>query len=114
MRSKMLELSLGLVKVPSSLRVSSQTLESSISLFGPRTLTLKRGIGPMVAALLLPTPGVQCHESSGALDKKRFRAAAILAAGMSVVSIFLALLIPRHPAPGHETILSRMQAAPAE
>ncbi|MEM8657909.1 MAG: MFS transporter [Pseudomonadota bacterium] len=37
-----------------------------------------------------------------------------LAAGMSVVSIFLALLIPRHPAPGHETILSRMQAAPAE
>ena len=83
MRSKMLELSLGLVKVPSSLRVSSQTLESSISLFGPRTLTLKRGIGPMVAALLLPTPGVQCHESSGALDKKRFRAAAILAAGMS-------------------------------
>ena len=31
----------------------------------------------------------------------------VLAAGMALTSLMLALLIPRHPAPGHETILSR-------
>ncbi len=35
-----------------------------------------------------------------------------LAAGMAATSLALALLIPRHPEPGHETILSR-RAAPA-
>jgi hypothetical protein len=38
----------------------------------------------------------------------------ILAAGMAMVSLMLALLIPRHPAPGHETILSPPLPAPAE
>ncbi|MEM0935702.1 MAG: MFS transporter [Pseudomonadota bacterium] len=38
-----------------------------------------------------------------------------LAAGMAATSLCLALLIPRHPAPGHETILTRLRfAAPAE
>jgi hypothetical protein len=31
----------------------------------------------------------------------------VLAAGMALISLVLALLIPRHPEPGHETILSR-------
>ena len=30
-----------------------------------------------------------------------------LAAGMALVSLMLAMLIPRHPEPGHETILTR-------
>jgi len=38
----------------------------------------------------------------------------VLAAGMAGISLVLALLIPRHPAPGHETILTRLVAAPAE
>ncbi|MEL6701220.1 MAG: MFS transporter, partial [Pseudomonadota bacterium] len=37
-----------------------------------------------------------------------------LAAGMAAVSLILALMIPRHPAPGNETIFSRGVAAPAE
>ena len=36
------------------------------------------------------------------------------AAGMAAVSLMLALLIPRHPEPGHETVLSRPLPAPAE
>ncbi|MRU16057.1 MFS transporter [Roseovarius sp. A21] len=38
----------------------------------------------------------------------------MLAAGMAMVSLMLALLVPRHPAPGHETILSPSVPAPAE
>ena len=38
----------------------------------------------------------------------------ILAAAMAATSFALALLIPRHPAPGHETTLTRPVAAPAE
>lgn len=38
----------------------------------------------------------------------------LLAAGMAAVSLCLSLLIPRHPEPGHETVLSRRLAAPAE
>ena len=38
----------------------------------------------------------------------------LLAAGLAAVSLGLALLVPRHPAPGHETILSAPLAAPAE
>ncbi len=38
----------------------------------------------------------------------------LLAAGMATVSLMLALLIPRHPEPGHETILSPPAPAPAE
>ncbi len=38
----------------------------------------------------------------------------MLAAGMATCSFLLALLIPRHPEPGHETILSRFAPAPAE
>ncbi len=38
----------------------------------------------------------------------------LLAAGMASVSFLLALLIPRHPEPGHETILSPLAPAPAE
>ena len=37
-----------------------------------------------------------------------------LAAGMAGMSLLLALLIPRHPEPGRETIFSRGLAAPAE
>jgi len=36
------------------------------------------------------------------------------AAGMASVSLMVALLIPRHPEPGHETVLSRPLPAPAE
>ena len=36
-----------------------------------------------------------------------------VAAGIAMGSLFLALLIPRHPSPGHETIFSRPSAAPA-
>ena len=37
-----------------------------------------------------------------------------LAAGMAGVSLILALMIPRHPEPGRETIFSRGLPAPAE
>ncbi|SHI05062.1 MFS transporter [Marivita hallyeonensis] len=37
-----------------------------------------------------------------------------LAAGMAMVSLMLALMIPRHPEPGNETVFSRYVAAPAE
>lgn len=37
-----------------------------------------------------------------------------LAAGMACVSLILALLIPRHPEKGNETLLARIAAAPAE
>ena len=37
-----------------------------------------------------------------------------LAAVMAAVSFVLALLIPRHPEPGHETVFSPLLAAPAE
>ncbi|MFK7753489.1 MAG: MFS transporter [Sedimentitalea sp.] len=38
----------------------------------------------------------------------------LLAAGMALVSLSLAMLIPRHPEPGHETIFARALPAPAE
>ena len=38
----------------------------------------------------------------------------VLAAGMAGASVLLALLIPRHPEPGHETVFSRVVPAPAE
>ncbi|WP_111735415.1 MFS transporter [Roseovarius amoyensis] len=38
----------------------------------------------------------------------------LLAAGMAGTSLSLAMLIPRHPEPGHETILTRTAPAPAE
>jgi len=37
-----------------------------------------------------------------------------LAAAMAMTSLVLALMIPRHPEPGHETIFSRFAPAPAE
>ncbi|MEO0944936.1 MAG: MFS transporter, partial [Pseudomonadota bacterium] len=37
-----------------------------------------------------------------------------LAAGMASVSLILALMIPRHPEPGRETIFSKGLLAPAE
>jgi len=37
-----------------------------------------------------------------------------LAAGLAFFSLFLALLIPRHPVPGHETLFSRPLRAAAE
>ena len=37
-----------------------------------------------------------------------------LAAGMAATSLVLSLLIPRHPVPGYETILSGPAPAPAE
>lgn len=38
----------------------------------------------------------------------------LLAAAMAGVSLSLALLIPRHPEPGHETVLNTQATAPAE
>ncbi|MFU8863184.1 MAG: MFS transporter [Rhodobacterales bacterium] len=38
----------------------------------------------------------------------------VLAAGMAGISFCLALLIPRHPEPGNETIFARLAPAPAE
>ncbi|WP_371226176.1 MFS transporter [Roseovarius sp. 2305UL8-3] len=38
----------------------------------------------------------------------------LLAAGMAVISLILALMIPRHPERGNETIFSRFAPAPAE
>ena len=38
----------------------------------------------------------------------------VLAALMAALSLILALMIPRHPAPGHETVFSRRLTAPAE
>ena len=38
----------------------------------------------------------------------------LLAAGMAVVSLLLSLLIPRHPVPGHETLLRGSKLAAAE
>lgn len=38
----------------------------------------------------------------------------VLAAGMAAVSFTLAMLIPRHPEPGNETIFARFLPAPAE
>jgi hypothetical protein len=38
----------------------------------------------------------------------------LLAAGMAATSLGLALMIPRHPAPGHETVFAGALAAPAE
>jgi len=38
----------------------------------------------------------------------------LLAAGMAIVSLILSLLIPRHPAPGHETVFQVGLLAPAE
>ena len=38
----------------------------------------------------------------------------LMAAGMAAVSCLLALLIPRHPEPGNETILAGIVPAPAE
>ncbi|OZB15424.1 MAG: hypothetical protein B7X55_09645, partial [Rhodobacterales bacterium 34-62-10] len=38
----------------------------------------------------------------------------VLAAAMAGVSFTLAMLIPRHPEPGNETIFSRFLPAPAE
>jgi len=37
-----------------------------------------------------------------------------LAAGMAMTSLCLAMLIPRHPEPGNETVLARFAPAPAE
>ncbi|MHA6326062.1 MFS transporter [Roseivivax sp. CAU 1753] len=37
-----------------------------------------------------------------------------LAAGMALTSLTLALMIPRHPEPGNETIFARLATAPAE
>jgi len=38
----------------------------------------------------------------------------VLAAGMALFSVGLALLVPRHPEPGNETVLARLRSAPAE
>ena len=38
----------------------------------------------------------------------------VLAAAMAATSLALALMIPRHPEPGHETVFSPMAPAPAE
>ena len=60
-----------------------------------------------VAAVFLPALlGYLWVQSPGAVF--------LLAAAMAGVSLILALLIPRHPEKGNETLLSRIVAAPAE
>jgi len=60
-----------------------------------------------IAAVGLPLPlGLLWLVSPGAVF--------VLAAGMAATSLCLALLIPRHPEPGHETRLSAALPAPAE
>jgi len=60
-----------------------------------------------IAAVVLPaTLGYLWLASPGAVFG--------LAAGMAMTSLCLALLIPRHPEPGNETVLSRYVPAPAE
>ncbi|MEL7132014.1 MAG: MFS transporter [Pseudomonadota bacterium] len=60
-----------------------------------------------IAAVGLPVPlGLLWLFSPGAVF--------LLAAGMAATSLCLALLIPRHPVPGHETRLSAPLPAPAE
>lgn len=60
-----------------------------------------------VAAVFLPALlGYLWVQSPGAVF--------VLAAAMAGVSLILALLIPRHPEKGNETLLSRIVAAPAE
>lgn len=39
---------------------------------------------------------------------------ALLAAGMAAVSLVLSFLVPRHPEPGHETLLARPVPTPAQ
>jgi hypothetical protein len=38
----------------------------------------------------------------------------LLAAGLAVGSLMLALMIPRHPEKGHETVFARYAVSPAE
>lgn len=60
-----------------------------------------------IAAVFLPvTLGYLWIASPGAVFG--------LAAGMASLSLGLALLIPRHPAPGHETVLAPLLRVPAE
>ncbi len=60
-----------------------------------------------IAAVFLPAAlGYLWIRSPGAVFS--------LAAAMAAVSFVLALLIPRHPAPGNETVLNRLVNAPAE
>ncbi len=60
-----------------------------------------------IAAVVLPaTLGYLWLTSPGAVFA--------LAAGMAAVSLALALLIPRHPAPGHETVFTGAALSPAE
>lgn len=60
-----------------------------------------------IAAVALPFP-------LGLLWLVSPAAVFFLAAGMAATSLLLSLLIPRHPAPGNETILSAARAEPAE
>lgn len=60
-----------------------------------------------IAAVFLPvTLGYVWVRSPGAVFG--------FAAGMAGVSVLLAILVPRHPAPGNETVLAQLFAAPAE
>ena len=60
-----------------------------------------------IAAVALPAPlGLLWLVSPGAVF--------FLAAGMAATSLGLSLLIPRHPEPGRETILTGAAPAPAE
>jgi hypothetical protein len=60
-----------------------------------------------IAAVFLPAAlGVLWLVSPGAVF--------FLAAGMAATSLCLALMIPRHPEPGNETVFCRLAATPAE
>jgi hypothetical protein len=60
-----------------------------------------------IAAVFLPA-------ALGALWLLSPGAVFFLAAGLAACSFLLALLIPRHPQPGHETIFTPALPAPAE
>ncbi len=60
-----------------------------------------------IAAVALPLP-------LGLLWLASPAAVFLVAASMASISLILALMIPRHPEPGEETIFARRQAAPAE
>ena len=60
-----------------------------------------------IAAVFLPVLlGYVWLQSPGAVF--------LMAAGMAIISLMLSLLIPRHPAPGHETVFQTRLFAPAE
>ena len=60
------------------------------------------------------SPRCSCPRRSAISGSPRPARCSCLAAGMAATSFCLALMIPRHPAPGYETVFATGLAAPAE